>query len=501
MIIHQEPSELWAAVYAPMVFTLTSTNSSQSQFNFVCDVYYWLNGVKTFLGRLRAPAIEGVGMFDISGLLASTFNPIPSFGSGFEDCVSFYNRYACDFYEEYDTTGGLGNPVIIEESLVERITQYCWVASDNSLAELSGSAEMKVLLNNPRDRSQVASDKIGVQVRMDERVSLMWKKPQTGAIPRRLRLITYKKDGTQLLSYTFPDGGVGLSQTSIWSVGVSPLQLNEWASSFPVDFTFPPINGSVDYYTVQLVTNIGQPASELVRFNIDRSESKLPSRRVHWLNRFGGIDSMSFKYSPEFTADRDTFKIGDGFLEGTVYDVKYTKASLIQTATTKTSAEFTSNCLTERGYNSLKGLAASPRIWISEPRRVWKAINQGKPAVSMPGDPPIHAQLCDDDFDSINRGDESLINAFPVWYWIQNKPVPYSQSSGWATIDETDTPTSGGFIDMTDVPADSCIYEMHFNHRQLARIAPTSLVWTRPKDNLRQLTFKADLPSENTQWR
>jgi hypothetical protein len=643
LTIHQQPVNTWSAAFAPMAFTLSSTNSSQSQFNFVCDVFHWPSGVKTLLGRLRAPAINGVGVFDVAGLVSSTLDPIPHLGAGLVEAESFYCQWSVDFYEEFDSTGGLGFPVLDEASKKSfgdvdatpaQDIRLAWAGADNSVAAQEGGPKMKFLLSHPRDRSVGAA--VGIPIRMDERSTLMWLQPEFGFLPFQANVLAYDESGALLWERKF-DMPESSANTKVWGFGCGPLQINE--AALAVGEAFPPINSAVAHYEIQLWDGSFYACSEKVRFDIDRRSLRVPTRRVLWLNRFGGVDSMSFGYSEQLTADRDTYVTGDWALAGTTFSQRATQSSLVQTAAPRVSAEFVSNLMTERAFNALKGLAVSPRIWVNEPRQVLRVIATdpggtaescvgfthyafrngtqlsmtptsqagtlvidadltlngrfigvdvfnlvdnsgpvegqtyrvtmvfepapGEPALtrdielylgrsSATGTPVVipagtttysadlewaggesgtagqgapfflrtalgdtlswqgaitmtvsecepgtdYAMLCDDDMESINRLDRDDDGK---WYWVGDYGYQWEDASAWTTPSETEPPA--GYAGFVGVPPRSCLYRMDWNGRELKRIAPRDLQWSRPKDNARQFTFKADLPAGESQWR
>lgn len=478
--INQQPVNRWSAAFSPIAFTLTSTNSGQSQFSFVCDVYHYPGSVKTLLGRLRAPAITGVGLFDISGLLQSTLDPIPNLQFGFTDCTSFYGQWSVEFYEEFDTTGGTGFPVVDIASLItvadstnSQPSSYFYAAADDFLSSQSGGSAMKFLLGNPRDRQKNLS---GIRIREDEKACLVWLRPDLGAIPRRLKVERYGLNGLLLGSKTFTTSIVPSTSYKVWSVGIGPSQINEYG--LVEGDTTPFIHSGVGHYIVNLVTTGATVASEGIRYDIDRSPVK-QSRRLHWLNRFGGIDSASFTYSENYESTRDTYNISSRQLNGTSYDLRSTDSSLFQTSTPKASGEYVSFAQNERGYNSLKGLAISPRIWQSEPSRVWTVndISGGFAGIT-------------EDYTSINNTDNDL--AGTSWWW-QNQTA-----RGFAVVNTVGVPT--GYVGLTGMTSGSCLYEMEWNQRSLKRIAVTSFNWISPKDRQYKLNLKADLPSPESQW-
>src|SRR3990172_7152164 len=107
----QDSPATFTPAYNPIFSTLSSTNTGQANFQYICDLY--ITG-KTFAGagflRLKSPAapLNGRGVFDVSKHIERYLSfDVGNDINGFQRSVNSILEYQLKFGEEYGPSSGV----------------------------------------------------------------------------------------------------------------------------------------------------------------------------------------------------------------------------------------------------------------------------------------------------------------------------------------------------------------------------------------------------------
>jgi hypothetical protein len=252
---------------SPMMFSLSSsTDTTQSSFQYTAELWYWSGGVadsgSSKYTLVKYPNSSGVGLFDVSRIVNSTLTDLAIANT------SNVKYYKCRFGTQWVSSSlivtgstktdsgvykALDGYAIFQESIGQQIgnkTPYWPIMTD-------GPATQSVFENNIGSASVYVGNVSGSQP-----TSLFYS----------------SSIGTATL--TLPTAS-GVTSTEIAQFPMFPS-----ASGFPLstigltDYTIQPKSGS---------TLIGSP----IRFEVT-CEQKYPNIRIKWKNRFGQFDWMNF---------------------------------------------------------------------------------------------------------------------------------------------------------------------------------------------------------------
>lgn len=115
----------------------------------------------------------------------------------------------------------------------------------------------------------------------------------------KVRIVTYNSTGGTVGSYDIANSytDTGVDQNHYLRVNAGTYQINQVPSGSitVVSGALPILSSGVTKYEVTLrKTAPDSPRSETVTFNIDDALCKYTNIRLHWVNRFGKIDSFNF---------------------------------------------------------------------------------------------------------------------------------------------------------------------------------------------------------------
>lgn len=287
--IIQEPQRITPGTN-PVEWVFESDQASQPNFSFIVELF--INGVYHSTHEVYVQDINS-GRFDASeilrsflfsnlvtdGTLAQVYNGAYAFVK-----IQVYQKYGTppslyDDYQQSNTTI-VYNGALRHQDWINYDFQNYNASRDNSLT--TNPTQVKFLTTFPRDAKAILA-KVKAFVAMDQSCFLgIFSTDEELRINIRLFTSAGVQIVTQSIPLTFPQFVIidCSPQTIIANTSITGLQFD-----------------SAAYYQV-LVQGMGMGSnpgvSESFRFYLDKECKRYQTRRLHWLNKFGVWDSMSF---------------------------------------------------------------------------------------------------------------------------------------------------------------------------------------------------------------
>jgi len=313
-------------VYNKMLYKVSGSLIAQPNYRYVCDVKD-AAGTNT-LARLKCDKLPttNYGFFDVSRVVETLIAPtVPTLTqAGFADHAGFYSGYRLTFMEEY------GSTPVVQTGTTTNVTGNIAFAGNLEqleLADWSGGVYFpanalqgveKALttttaaINSPKNAiNQVYSDSYGW---------LCVGAGYSGAVVSA-QVVYTNSAGTPI---RFFDVSRPLSVSgSIHRFGAGPMNLKALTSSQCSDgqagsFNFPTAEGAGYYISFVDITDTGY---ETVWYRIGPCQ-RFNSIPVHFINKYGGIDSYTFtlKNRKRANVERDTFGYNSDVYATLTYD-------------------------------------------------------------------------------------------------------------------------------------------------------------------------------------
>lgn len=314
-------------VYNKMLFKVSGSLTSATNYRYVCDVKDAAG--TTTLARLKCDKLPttNYGFFDVSRVVETLIAPtVPTLTqTGFADHAGFYSGYRLTFMEEYGstpvvqtgtTTNVTGN--ITFAGNLEQLELADWSGGvyfpSNALqgGEKALTTTTDVVLTSPKNAiKQVYSDSYGW---------LCVGAGYSGAVVSAR--VTYTDSAG--IPIRFFDVSRPLSVSgSIHRFGAGPMNLKALTSAQCSDgqagsVGFPTAEGAGYYISF---TDVADSGYEAVWYRIGPCQ-RFNSQPVHFVNKYGGIDSYTFtlKNRKRTNVQRDTFGYNSDVYATLTYD-------------------------------------------------------------------------------------------------------------------------------------------------------------------------------------
>jgi hypothetical protein len=254
---------------SPMIFTVSSsTDVTQSQFQYILDLYYWsgalTNSSSTANYTLaKYPNDSSVGIFDVSRIVNSTFNDSSYANTSYTKYVK-----ANSYYRYYNGTEYLTSS-LASSSVIVALDGYDIFPNAIGTPLQSQSVYYPFLTDGPSSQS--------VYVEHGGTLSV-YKGNLNTIIPTRV-------------IYSGSDGSVGaynlIATTNLTTTQIEQVPYCPNASGFPLTLL-----GTGDTYSLQAYSGTTPMGSKL-NFNIE-CRKKYPNVRIWWKNRYGQFDKYNF---------------------------------------------------------------------------------------------------------------------------------------------------------------------------------------------------------------
>lgn len=353
--IEVEPDNL-APVYSDLIYTLSSTNSGQTNFKFVAVVK---NASGTILAKLKAPVYAGTsyGVFNLSRILQNyvTFD-FNQATTNVAKCSNSFIVYSVEFGEEYGGTEYL--------NLTSDTGKYAWNGLYSKWGgELLTDYEMSTFPNTSKKFLTTVRSR---RVTREQRDYLYFLRGNTAASDR-IEVVAYNATGGTTTSQISQPFSGSAADNYLLRVGAGVVNLNTITQGNLISGT----SGSVVpvgtvYYTLQ-AKYISDPGSEAYRFDIVQECSKYTHRVLHFLNRLGGFETLrcSMLNRDTYTVDRKQLKRNTYGFTGNDYRRDTTAHGIASYATTKSrKVILNTDFLTPTEWQWVDELISSPVVYL-----------------------------------------------------------------------------------------------------------------------------------------
>ena len=278
-------------VYNKMLYKVSGSLIAQPNFRYVCDVK---NPAGTTLARLKCDKLPttNFGFFDVQKVVETLVSPTkPSLTqTGFVDHSGFYSGYRLDFTQEYGST-----PVVTgATTTVSGVMAFAGNLEQLELADWSGNlyfpaggftdAVTRSLATNVR--RTVYADSYGW---LCQGVGSGITSPED-----TVATVTYYTAGGASVR-TYDVSIVSASGSTIFRFGAGPMNIKSLTSGQCQDglagsVNFPTAEGA--YYTI-IFADAGGNGTVPFTYVIGPCQ-RFNSIPVHFVNKYGGIDSYTF---------------------------------------------------------------------------------------------------------------------------------------------------------------------------------------------------------------
>lgn len=348
-------------VFNDVGFSISSTNTAQTNFKYLCDVY-WAGAVAPVRKKQPAEPSNGYCYFDAAGVLGSyvTRDPATSDTYVFEHASNSYINYTIQFGEEYgasSATTAYPNLAVQSGAVWNGCFPYDEWVSAPITTYLNPASTRKFLTGHP------GTAKIHHNVTTTDSYTLYFLNAQAAAYNCVIK--TYNTSNTLLNTVTF--GSPYTTNDKILKLGIGPANLALLVGSeLRFSGTLPVINSNVYYYTVQLVDSGGTEQSKLTYFHVVESCTKYTPYRLMFLNHYGGYDFFTFNGAPKKTSEiqRSNYKKRQGSWVSNVFTYNYKDRSNTQYNTViQDNIKLVSDWINADENKWLESLVSSPDVY------------------------------------------------------------------------------------------------------------------------------------------
>lgn len=353
----------YAPAYNQMIFTLSSTNVSQSNFRYIADVY--VNGSSDYI-RLEVGKnpTNSSGVFDISGIVQNFLSQDAEDNTTtFKQCENSIASYIVQFGEQYGASSGITNYTNLTSS-----SGYAYNGVFSPLEFLDYSLNTFVLNNST---SKWLTDTPTLTTRIGEKLTLGFMADNLNE-GYYLRIVTYYDEGTPQNTVTILNPFAALTNTKDRSINVDVSY--DWLISLVTanlsSGTAPFIEANTDWYTVQMLSNTSAAKSEILTIYIgDDVCSNYDPIRFKFLNNYGKYDYYTFTGAKTKNTNikRNTYKSNPNEWNSGGYNYNRMSRGLNQYETVlDDTITINSDWITEAESEWLEQLVTSPDVYIYE---------------------------------------------------------------------------------------------------------------------------------------
>jgi len=355
--IEQAPDSI-TPVYNKVEYLISSTNSGNTDFSYLVDIY--INGSGTKTARLRIPIrpSDSYGIVDIHRVLETTLtSDVGDTTSilGNNDAPNHALTYIVKIGEEYDpgtgiitqyppTGGGIDSTRTAINASLEKQEWIDWDWAEYN----TGQATDKYLTNSPSSRNVSIEDH-------------GWLYHSNSLIHDRYNVETYDSSGASLGSWV-----ITASSTSVITyVASAPASLNLIDNANLSTGVQPIITTSTGSYSIT-PHNVVLARGETKTFVI-KEPCKFNANNLIFLNKLGGFDHFTFYNgdSSSYSIQRKTMKVNIDTVSGTTISHSMQDREKVQYYTKQTETiKLMSDWITEEEDAWLLELIESPEIYL-----------------------------------------------------------------------------------------------------------------------------------------
>ena len=376
--IEQSPGSVQPA-YNDLVYVVSSTNTAEENFQFVADVY--ISGVTSpTYYRFKKPPhpTHSVGVFDIHRIMENyVSHDINTTTYGFQENTNSWKQYQVKFGEEY----GESSAIVVTADMTSSGSGEVFNGAlgfidykDFPQSSYLISSGFKLFLTNAPNTQNIYTD---------ENAWLHMMTNTSGSIYfARVRTYDDYDAGGSIIAthqiinpYTDSEADEN-GQYIRFGCGTKNLNLIEAAKFFSGAQSI--ITAATKSYTVFIQNSVGSTVSETVTFNIRDKCSRYDSYRLHFLNKLGGFDSLTFDMVAVETTDisRTLFKKTVGTTTATTFSyAKSDKENQELSVMYQDTLTMESNWITEAEGTWLEELVHSPVVFLDHATHGLIALN------------------------------------------------------------------------------------------------------------------------------
>lgn len=359
----QVPAPLMPA-YNELPHLITSTNKTQANFKYICDIY--INSV--LVDRLDCPPhpTYGTGLFNPARIIENYVNndlDLTTYGFGTNS--NSYTGYVLKFGESYGlSSSGVTN----YPNLSVTGTKYVWnsvydyedYCSYSSGTINAGSSSSRFLTNRPSSGD----------IQFTENAYLYCNTMTSGTIDYAT-IITKDSSNATIntvkINNQFKAYPTEASRFLRFSSG--PNNINQILPGY-ITLGSQPIINSTDYaYTIQFFNASNVAVTEQHRYTINSPCTKYTTYRVHFLNKLGGYDSFTFFKQNSFKSDitKSNFKSNLGVQTASSQTYSSSQRAITQYNTKiKDTVSCNSDWVSEAQITWLEELVTSPDVYVEK---------------------------------------------------------------------------------------------------------------------------------------
>jgi len=356
IIIQSGPIED-APVHSPLLYVVQSTNETEDNFKYFLRLF--LDG--EFLGEIKSDPDPsgGWGKFDISNICSSYLDFEWNFEDGSFGAGEGSKEFTVEFGEEYFQSGSFirnENELQVSRTLFNAspfYREYSELTADHRFV-INGTPTGKYPLTSRRTIETVDGTKQWVYYLMNNYADGI--------------LLEIRDDDTNDNAYFLLDGSAQNFESGK-------------IIAYRCDREFIEANtllSGLENWSVRITDQSGNPSSEFVSFE-RLSCNRWDNYSLYYLNRWGGMDSMSFNGRIQRTVgtDRTSFKrrsytISSGGIVD--YDSKRHTTKDYSVSYTNTF-QLNTTWIKQESMDSLIDLQTSPIVWLEDPDGVILPVN------------------------------------------------------------------------------------------------------------------------------
>ena len=333
-------------VYNKMLFKVSGSLTSGANYRYVCDVKD--SAGTTTLARLKCDKLPttNYGFFDVSRVVETLIAPqVPAIGERglFYDHAGFYSGYRLDFTQEYGSTPVVTGAVttvsgnIAFAGNLEQLEYTDWVktvgvgqlypfyfnATPSSIRALTTTADATTFVTSGFAQADVAKAlKDTLNVVTPNQAGWVAIASPIGDYWTECRIQYWNADGSSIRNYYINNTTTSGTTNNIIRFPSGPKNIKtilagQASDSFAGSYLFPTAEGAG--YSVHFERSGAM--SEPVFYRIGPCE-RYNSIPVHFINKFGGIDTYTFtlKNRKRANVQRDTFGYNTDVYATLTYD-------------------------------------------------------------------------------------------------------------------------------------------------------------------------------------
>ena len=362
-------------VYNDDFFVVTSTNYTQPNFQYVCDIY--VNGAYVTRTKTFPHPTNYSGLFSPKRIVESYLSKDFDLATNnWEKNTSSYCYYQLKFGEEFGADSS-GTTIYPDQAVSN--TNYVWNGIMDYEDYIAYTTNTYILRDS--NRKFLTNKPATVNIQSSERDYLYSINTTSGDV-YYLDVNTYNSSDVLIDNYKLYNQyqDVGVDSEYFTRVGTGTYNIEASSGSvISTNAVFPIFDTNVSYYTVKTVKFDGTVTSETKRYNITDICTKTEAVRLFFLNKLGGYDGFTFKHKSKINADikRSNFKKPQGtWSSSTAFGYGLSDRADTQYDTNiKDTIALVSDYITEDESVWLEELFTSPDVYLRTGTSTYVPIN------------------------------------------------------------------------------------------------------------------------------